>query len=162
MRRYLKGVASIRIFLPYLLRLGQTKWNVMGGSLDLLEDLSEVLMEPGGIRMGPTEGTHSATPKLWHSSSHETARGGVLFFFLLVWPVACGNCSSETIGPFAHSSQHLLCVCVCFPHTTRAKSEEPAGVGCQAHYLVDILCSTPVETLPNYRPYALLRGFESQ
>lgn len=81
MRRYLKGVASIRIFLPYLLRLGQTKWNVMGGSLDLLEDLSEVLMEPGGIRMGPTEGTHSATPKLWHSSSHETARGGVLFFF---------------------------------------------------------------------------------
>lgn len=55
MRRYLKGVAPIRILLPYLLRLGQTKWNVMGGSLDLLEDLRKVLMEPGGIRMGPTE-----------------------------------------------------------------------------------------------------------
>lgn len=49
----------------------------MGGSLDLLEDLREVLMEPGGIRMGPTEGTHSATPKLWHSNSHETSRSGV-------------------------------------------------------------------------------------
>lgn len=55
----------------------------MGGSLDLdlLENLSEVLMEPGGIRMGPTEGTHSATPKLWHSSSHETSRGGRAFLF---------------------------------------------------------------------------------
>lgn len=116
MRRYLKGVAPIRILLPYLLRLGQTKWNVMGGSLDLLEDLRKVLMEPGGIRMGPTEGTHSATPKLWHSNSHETSRRGVggACFFLLGWaPVACGNCSSETIGPIAHSSQHLLCVCAC-------------------------------------------------
>ena len=87
---------------------------------------------------------------------------GVVLFFLVVWPVVCGNCSSETIGPFAHSSASSLCVYVCFPHTTRAKSEEPAGVGCQAHYLVDILYSSPVETLPNYRPYALLRGFESQ
>lgn len=58
MRRYLKGVAPMRILLPYLLRLGQIKWNVMGGSPDLLEDLREVLMEPGGIRMGPTEGTY--------------------------------------------------------------------------------------------------------
>ena len=40
----------MRILLPYLLRLGQIKWNVMGGSPDLLEDLREVLMEPGGIR----------------------------------------------------------------------------------------------------------------
>jgi len=52
------GVAPIRSLLPYLLRLGQTKWNVMGGSLDLLEDLREVLMEPDGIRIGPTEGTY--------------------------------------------------------------------------------------------------------
>lgn len=58
----------------------------------------------------------SATRKLWHSNSHETSRMGVCFF-LLVWaPVACGSCSSETIGPLAHSNQHLLCVCACvFP-----------------------------------------------
>lgn len=55
-----------------------------------------------------------------------------------------------------------VCVHVCLPQRTRAKSEEPVGVGCQAHYLVDILCSTPAETLPNYRPYALLREFESE
>lgn len=60
---------------------GPDQMNVMGGSLDLLEDLSEVLMEPGGIRMGPTEGMRSATPKLWHCNSHETSRSGPAFFF---------------------------------------------------------------------------------
>lgn len=116
MRRYLKGVAPIRILLPYLLRLGQTKWNVMGGSLDLLEDLRKVLMEPGGIRMGPTEGTHSATPKLWHSNSHETSRrgvGGLPAFSCWFGPQWLVGIVVQTIGPIAHSSQHLLCECAC-------------------------------------------------
>lgn len=78
MRRYLKGVAPIRISLPHFLRLGQTKWTMMGGSLDLLKDPREMLVEPDGIRMGSRERMHSATPKLWYYNSHEKFRGSLL------------------------------------------------------------------------------------
>lgn len=79
MRRYLKGIAPFGIPLPHLLCLGRTKWTVMGGSLNLLKDLREVLVEFRGSRMGSREGTYSAFQNLWHYNSHETSRESPLF-----------------------------------------------------------------------------------
>ena len=70
-------------------------------------------MEPGGIRMGSTEGTHSATPKLWHYNSHKTSRVSPLFLAGLGPPMVCGNCSAETIGPGPTTLLSIVCVSVC-------------------------------------------------
>lgn len=71
--------SSFGIPLPHLLCLGWTKWTVLGGSLNLLEDLMEVLVEFGGSRMGSREGTYRAIPNLWHYNSHEASRESPLF-----------------------------------------------------------------------------------
>lgn len=68
---------------------------------------------------------------------HPEGGGGVACFLAGLGPVACGNCSSDYQARIAHSSPSIFSVCVrVFPQRTRAKSEDPAGVGCQAHYLV--------------------------
>lgn len=71
--------SSFGIPLPHLLCSGWTKWTVMGGSLNLLEDLMEVfLVEFGGSRMGSR-----AIPNLWHYNFQETSRERVRFFWLV-------------------------------------------------------------------------------
>lgn len=147
-----EGSGPFSIPLPHFLCLGRNKWAVMGGSLNLLKHLREVLVEFGGNRMGSREGTYSASPKLWHYSSHGTSTESQLFPQWFVGIVIQGLCA----GPPTLLSIFSVCVFSCFPCATIPKSGDPVGAGCEAH-LVDI--STSAETLPNYRTRALLRGF---